>query len=99
MPAYPWLYTDKLATSHTEGKIITMRRLGVPYPEGFEREAMADLRAQAEKVATGLKAAGLPAEPDQEIVALIAYLQRLGTDIKAATAPAPAAVAAAGGGR
>jgi len=82
MPGYGWLYTSRLDTRHTEGKIITLRKLGVPYPEGFERQAEADLRAQAERIAAGLTRGGLPATPDQEIVALIAYLQRLGTDIK-----------------
>ncbi|MEZ5320254.1 MAG: cytochrome-c oxidase, cbb3-type subunit I [Vicinamibacterales bacterium] len=97
MPAYPWLYDATLETSHTEGKIITLRRLGVPYPAGYEQQAVADLRAQADRIATGLTASGLETPPDREIVALIAYLQRLGTDIKArpvtttsqAAAPAP----------
>jgi cytochrome c oxidase cbb3-type subunit I/II len=92
MPGYPWLYTDTLDTSHTEGKIITLRRLGVPYPEGYERQAETDLKAQASHIAAGLSTGGLAAEPDREIVAVIAYLQRLGTDIKAA----PAAAAAGG---
>jgi cytochrome c oxidase cbb3-type subunit I/II len=82
MPGYPWLYADRLDTSHIEGKIITLRRLGVPYGEGYEREAEADLRAQADRVAAGLARGGLEAPSDREIVALIAYLQRLGTDIK-----------------
>jgi cytochrome c oxidase cbb3-type subunit I/II len=92
MPGYPWLYDDVLDTSHTEGKIITLRRLGVPYPDGYEQQAEADLRAQAAKVASGLTTGGLPVTSDKEIVAVIAYLQRLGTDIKA-----PAAAPAAGG--
>ena len=82
MPAYPWLASRALDTRHTEGKIITLRRLGVPYPEGFEREAVADLRAQAEQIAAGLQSGGFDVSGDREIVAMIAYLQRLGTDIK-----------------
>ncbi|HET7697596.1 MAG TPA: cytochrome-c oxidase, cbb3-type subunit I [Vicinamibacterales bacterium] len=82
MPGYPWLYTNRLDTGHIEGKIITLRRLGVPYPEGYERQAAADLQAQAARVAAGLTRSGLPASADREIVALIAYLQRLGTDIR-----------------
>ena len=68
--------------SHIEGKIITLRRLGVPYPEGYERQAEADLRAQAATIADGLTRGGFQTTADREIVALIAYLQRLGTDIK-----------------
>jgi cytochrome c oxidase cbb3-type subunit I/II len=90
MPGYPWLYDSDLDTSHTEGKIITLRRLGVPYPAGFEQRAEADLRAQAKAIADSLTRGGLEANPDREIIALIGYLQRLGTDIK------PSAVAAAG---
>ncbi len=83
MPAYPWLTEDKLDLSHIEGKIITMQKLGVPYPAGYERQAEIDLKAQAEKIAANLKKSGIETTPDKEIVALIAYLQRLGTDIKA----------------
>jgi cytochrome c oxidase cbb3-type subunit I/II len=86
MPGYPWLYSDRLDTSHVEGKVITLRRLGVPYPPGYERDAENDLRAQAQRIASGLAAGGIDAPADREIVALIAYLQRLGTDIKVAAA-------------
>jgi len=91
MPGYPWLYTRTLDSSHAEGKVITLRRLGVPYPEGYENQAQADLRAQAARVADGLGKSGLAVNPDSEIVALIAYLQRLGTDIKTAPASTVAA--------
>jgi cytochrome c oxidase cbb3-type subunit I/II len=37
---------------------------------------------QSEKIAASLKADGIEVLPEAEIVALIAYLQRLGTDIK-----------------
>jgi cytochrome c oxidase cbb3-type subunit I/II len=94
MPAYPWLYTASLDTSHIEGKIITLRRLGVPYPEGYERQAESDLRAQAETIAAGLTRGGLATGGDREIVAMIAYLQRLGRDVS--TPPAAPAVAAVG---
>ena len=96
MPGYPWLYDTKLDTSHIEGKIITLRRLGVPYPEGFEREAAAALDAEAARIASGLAAAGQKVEADREIVALIAYLQRLGTDIKPRPAHADASLATGG---
>lgn len=85
MPGYPWLYGKSLDTRHTEGKIITLRRLGVPYPEGFERDAVAHLTAQATGIATRLRDGGLDVGDNDEIIAVIAYLQRLGTD---ATRPA-----------
>jgi cytochrome c oxidase cbb3-type subunit I/II len=83
MPAYTWLAAAALDRSHIEGKILTLRRLGVPYPDGYERQAEADLSAQAARIAARLQASGLEVAPDREIIALIAYLQRLGTDIAA----------------
>jgi cytochrome c oxidase cbb3-type subunit I/II len=98
MPAYTWMYDRSLDDSHIEGKIITLRRLGVPYPEGYEQQAQGDLRAQATRISDGLKAAGMDAPPDREVIALIAYLQRLGTDIKGKP-PAIAAATSSEGGR
>ncbi len=82
MPPYPWLIEQKLDVSLTVDKINTMRSLGVPYEEGYEEFAVDDLRKQAESIAEDLINTGAPADPDAEIIALIAYLQRLGTDIK-----------------
>jgi cytochrome c oxidase cbb3-type subunit I/II len=82
MPAYPWLAEDDLNTANTKDKINAMRTLGVPYEAGFEEIAEADLLKQAEKIASNLTKEGYPVEPQKEIVAMIAYLQRLGTDIK-----------------
>jgi cytochrome c oxidase cbb3-type subunit I/II len=82
MPQYPWLLTDNLDISTTKRKIEVMMGFGVPYPEGYGEIANDDLLAQAEKIALDLQEAGVPAEPNKEIIALIAYLQRLGTDIK-----------------
>ena len=42
-----------------------------------------DLKAQAKKIQDNLKKDGIEIVEDREIIALIAYLQRLGTDIKA----------------
>ena len=83
MPPYPWLLENTLDISLTPNKINAMRTLGVPYPEGYENQANDDLMKQAETIALDLQKNGIPAEPDKEIIALIAYLQRLGTDIKA----------------
>ncbi|PZX51490.1 cytochrome-c oxidase, cbb3-type subunit I [Algoriphagus chordae] len=82
MPPYPWLLTNELDISDLPAKIRTMQKLGVPYPEGYDEQAAADLQAQAAGIATNLEDAGVAVLPNSEIVALIAYLQRLGTDIK-----------------
>jgi cytochrome c oxidase cbb3-type subunit I/II len=82
MPAYPWLFDDELNTSNTATKINAMRTLGVPYEEGYENQAVADLNHQAEGISKNLADAKIKVSKDKEIIALIAYLQRMGTDIK-----------------
>lgn len=82
MPAYPWLYEQQIDKGLTAGKISALRTVGVPYEEGYEERANEDLEKQASRIADGLKMEGLDTTPDAEIVALIAYLQRLGSDIK-----------------
>jgi cytochrome c oxidase cbb3-type subunit I/II len=99
MPKYPWLIKDKLDISSIESKMSTLASLGVPYTETDIANAKASIEAQArsieknllenedilksfeaEKAANGSNFVELK---DREIVAMIAYLQRLGTDIKA----------------
>lgn len=95
MPAYPWLNEDDLDVSLLEKKINAMRTLGVPYKKGYEKQALKDLEAQAELIARDLvdnmpkeitkninKEAKVQELKKREITALIAYLQRLGTDIR-----------------
>jgi cytochrome c oxidase cbb3-type subunit I/II len=82
MPLYPWMIDDQLDNSSLEAKIRGMQKLGVPYPENYNRQALSDLDAQANLIAQELVDSGIEAAADKEIIALIAYLQRLGTDIK-----------------
>lgn len=83
MPAYPWLLDDKIDTASTAAKIRAMQKMGVPYPEGFDKVANADLMMQANGIRVNLKMDKIETASNAEIVALIAYLQRLGKDIKA----------------
>jgi cytochrome c oxidase cbb3-type subunit I/II len=89
MPRYPWLLTNAIDENGIAGKIKAMRILGVPYPEGYESIAAEDLRKQAQIIYEDLNASkgqlllgenGL--KPNQEILAVIAYLQRLGKDLE-----------------
>jgi cbb3-type cytochrome c oxidase subunit II len=82
MPRYPWLLTQKLDMSSLPARIRTLRRLGVPYPPEAEDTAIEEARTQAQQVVANLKAGMVETEPDREIIALIAYLQRLGRDIR-----------------
>ncbi|RZL19972.1 MAG: cytochrome-c oxidase, cbb3-type subunit II, partial [Pedobacter sp.] len=82
MPPYPWLVNQPLDISTTPAKIRAMQTLGVPYPDGFDRLANDELKQQSEKISAELKQNNIKVNSDKEIIAMIAYLQRLGTDIK-----------------
>ena len=83
MPAYPWLTEQAIDLTQTKSKIAALRTVGVPYEVGYEDVANDDLMRQAAEITKALKADGIETADDTEIVALIAYLQRLGQDIKA----------------
>ena len=81
MPAYPWLISDQLDMDIIPAKIRAMQTLGVPYPEGYDQKAVADVKAQAKLIADDLGKNNIKVQSDREIIAMIAYLQRLGVDI------------------
>ncbi len=81
MPPYPWLYEQSWDKGMLDNKVRAMQTLGVPYEEGFDAQAVAHAEAQAQAIADKLGKEDLNVSPDAEIIALIAYLQRLGTDI------------------
>lgn len=82
MPPYPWLFEQDWDKARLPAKIRAMQTLGVPYSEGYDTQALNDAEGQAKSISDGLATEGLRVNPDKEIIALIAYLQRLGTDIK-----------------
>lgn len=82
MPTYSWLLDDKIDTATTGSRIRAMQTLGVPYPEGYDKIANQELLNQAGKIQDNLKRDKIETPKTAEIVALIAYLQRIGTDIK-----------------
>jgi len=84
MPPYPWLFEQEIELGTTNSKIHAMRKMGVPYQAGYEAIANNDLKAQAKKITENLKKEKITIGENKEIVALIAYLQRVGKDIKAA---------------
>ncbi|MFN8574193.1 MAG: cytochrome-c oxidase, cbb3-type subunit I [Gemmatimonadaceae bacterium] len=93
MPTYAQLLTQTLDFNQIQHRVDVMAMLGVPYGDAVNTGAQ-QAKDQAAKVAAGLQQQGGPAGlEDKEMVALIAYIQRLGQDIKAApvagTAPSP----------
>ena len=81
MPGYDWLYEQTLNTSMTQKKLEAMKTLGVPYDDIQIINAVSDLNLQAKKIQTQMETEKIKIGADKEIIALIAYLQRLGTDI------------------
>jgi cytochrome c oxidase cbb3-type subunit I/II len=84
MPPYPWLLTRRIDAKDVTRSVVAMQRLGVPYHGVTPENVAASLEAQASNIVRSLAAMNIETEPDREIIALIAYLQRLGLDGKAA---------------
>ncbi len=94
MPNYQWIVKDDYDASDIEAKLKTLKALGVPYTDQDIANAKAAIEKQAKEIAADLEANGVKQTPayqeayegqevdlsKKEIVALIAYLQRLGTD-------------------
>ncbi len=81
MPPYPWMLEDDIDFASIQPRVDGMAMLGVPYGEAINKaEEMA--RAQADAIADEVVAQGGPKLHGKAIIAMVAYLQRLGTDIK-----------------
>jgi cytochrome c oxidase cbb3-type subunit I/II len=78
MPPYAALGAWKVDYTRTADKLAAMKSIGVPYTDADVKGAADDARAQAADVAKDLKEAGSEIDADSDMVALIAYLQRLG---------------------
>ncbi len=82
MPPYAWLLSRDLDFESIPARMKALKRVGVPYSDEEITRAVADARAQASAIADGVAATGGPADLEsKEIMAMVAYLQRLGTDI------------------
>ena len=93
MPSYDFLIEEDLYLGRLKSKIGALRSIGVPYPEGFEEDAERLVSVQAKQIAGNIigdlfkvkgdqKEKAIESLSKKEVVAMIAYLQRLGTDIK-----------------
>ncbi|TVR04496.1 MAG: cytochrome-c oxidase, cbb3-type subunit I [Deltaproteobacteria bacterium] len=91
MPPYPWLLRQEMNLRTLETRLRVLSRLGVPYDTETIENAEAIAREQARQIAEEIVDQGGPQGlEDREIVALVAYLQRLGTDIAPRAPEAPA---------
>jgi len=98
MPAFRFLSERELDLSTTSRKLEVLRGLGHPYSDAEVQDAVASARAQADGLAAALRRDGQSLDDVQarsEAIALIAYLQRLGKDLR----EHPTAIAGTGAAR
>ncbi len=82
MPPYPWLAEQNIDLNSTVPKMRALKNLGVPYTDDEITEANNNLNKQAKLISDVLKKDGIALDASKEMIAMIAYLQRLGADIK-----------------
>ncbi len=81
MPNYGWLYKKKTNLKVINKKLKVMAALGVPYTDEQIKNAYSDAAKQATEITKELAKDGVQMKmQDKQIIALIAYLQRLGVD-------------------
>jgi cytochrome c oxidase cbb3-type subunit I/II len=100
MPRYGWLLEQRLDFASIQARVDAMALLGVPYGEAVKNGRAVEMaREQAAAIAGQIEQqGGPPGLGDRKVVAMIAYLQRLGTDIyRPADAPGAPPVAAGPG--
>jgi cytochrome c oxidase cbb3-type subunit I/II len=78
MPPYPWLFDKDTDFDALPGKIAAMRILGVPYPDWSDEEILQMAYHQADAITSDLEENFRATNRNKQIVALIAYLQKLG---------------------
>jgi len=83
MPAYPWLGRRTLDFDSLPKHMGALAKVGVPYSDAEIDDSVAQAKDQAKGIAEGLAEFKVTITPDKQVIALIAYMQRLGTDIKA----------------
>jgi cytochrome c oxidase cbb3-type subunit I/II len=87
MPSYKQMLTNDLDFGVIQSRVDAMAMLGVPYGDAVKpgvARAMAE--QQAKTIAAGIEQQGGPKGLEtKEIIAITAYLQRLGRDIKGST--------------
>ncbi len=85
MPNYAWFAENEINLDMIPNKIRAMQTLGVPYEEGYDEVAVEDLMRQAQTIVDDLKLSNITVSPTSHMVAMIAYMHKLGRDIDPAT--------------
>ncbi len=86
MPPYDWLLRKELDLSDLPAKMRVLQRFGVPYSADVAASPVQYAQAQADQIAAEVEQQGGPSGlANKEIIAMVAYLQRLGTDLQASS--------------
>ncbi|MBC8366585.1 cytochrome-c oxidase, cbb3-type subunit I [bacterium] len=91
MPAYMHLMTRQVSTDMMMARMEVQTKVGVPYTDEDIKSAGPNILSQGTLIADDLLTQGVPIDPQSEMVAMIAYLQRLGRGPQAITAEEPVA--------
>ena len=83
MPVYPWLIDAKVDPSDIAKSVRALAKAGTPYDDTGDEAVAAAMQAQGQGIVGNFAGASITAEWDDEIVAMIAYLQRLGVEGRA----------------
>lgn len=78
MPTYKWLAESDYNPEDIQAKMKALTMLNVPYSATDIENAPQAMRSQAAQIAARLNAEGITGMESKEIVAVIAYLQRMG---------------------
>jgi cytochrome c oxidase cbb3-type subunit I/II len=78
MPSYAFMADAKVSSDEVVAKMRVQQTLGTPYSDAEIAQAPAMMAAQQRFIADDLAKNGVTASADSEMVALIAYLQRIG---------------------
>ncbi len=84
MPPYPWLLNNRIDAEDVRASVVALRKTGTPYSDADIEGVPESLILQGGEIVSRLASAGIETTPDRAIVALIAYLQRLGVEGRAA---------------
>lgn len=84
MPPYPWLLEWTWDPADVKASVVALKRAGNPYTDEDVATVEAKAYAQADGIVESLAKQNIQTTRDKEIVALIAYLQRLGVQGRAA---------------
>ena len=80
MPVYSWLLEWKVEPEDVRASVVALSKVGHHYDDTSLDGVTRSIEAQGQGIVQNLSGAGITAAWDDEIIAMIAYLQRLGVD-------------------